>query len=85
MGVLLQAEGIGKKFGALAAVDGVSFTVEEGHVHSVIGPNGAGKTTLFNMISGLIHANSGALTFGGQTITTMPAFRRAAIGISRTF
>ena len=85
MTVLLQAEGIGKKFGALAAVDGVSFTVEEGHVHSVIGPNGAGKTTLFNMISGLIHANSGALTFGGETITTMPAFRRAMIGISRTF
>ena len=85
MSVLLQAEGIGKRFGALAAVDGVSFTVEEGHVHAVIGPNGAGKTTLFNMISGLIHANSGALTFGGRTITTMPAYQRAAIGISRTF
>ncbi|HMA50230.1 MAG TPA: ABC transporter ATP-binding protein [Magnetospirillaceae bacterium] len=85
MTILLQAEGIGKKFGALAAVDGVSFAVEEGHVHSVIGPNGAGKTTLFNMISGLIHANSGTLTFGGQTITTMPAYQRANIGISRTF
>jgi branched-chain amino acid transport system ATP-binding protein len=85
MSVLLQAEGIGKKFGALAAVDDVSFTVEEGHVHSVIGPNGAGKTTLFNMISGLIHANSGTLSFGGRTITAMPAFRRANIGISRTF
>ena len=85
MAILLQAEGIGKKFGALAAVDGVSFTVEEGQIHSVIGPNGAGKTTLFNMISGLIHANSGTLTFCGQTITTMPAFRRAAIGINRTF
>jgi branched-chain amino acid transport system ATP-binding protein len=85
MSVLLRAEGIGKKFGALAAVDGVSFTVEEGQIHSVIGPNGAGKTTLFNMISGLIHANSGTLTFGGQTITTMPAHLRAAIGISRTF
>jgi branched-chain amino acid transport system ATP-binding protein len=85
MTVLLQADRIGKKFGALAAVDSVSFTVEQGHVHAVIGPNGAGKTTLFNMISGLIHANSGALTFGGQTITTMPAYRRATIGISRTF
>jgi branched-chain amino acid transport system ATP-binding protein len=85
MAVLLQAEGIGKKFGALAAVDGVSFSVEEGHVHAVIGPNGAGKTTLFNMISGLIHANSGALTFGGRAITTMPAYKRATIGISRTF
>jgi branched-chain amino acid transport system ATP-binding protein len=85
MSVLLQAEGIGKKFGALAAVDQVGFTVEEGHVHGVIGPNGAGKTTLFNMISGLIHANSGLLTFAGQTITTMPAYKRAAIGISRTF
>jgi branched-chain amino acid transport system ATP-binding protein len=85
MTVLLEAQGIGKKFGALAAVDQVGFTVEQGHVHGIIGPNGAGKTTLFNMISGLIHANSGTLTFSGQTITTMPAFRRAAIGISRTF
>jgi branched-chain amino acid transport system ATP-binding protein len=85
MAILLKAEGIGKKFGALAAVDGVSFSVEEGQIHSVIGPNGAGKTTLFNMISGLIHANSGSLSFGGRTITTMPAFKRAAIGISRTF
>ena len=85
MATLLQAVGIGKKFGALAAVDGVSFTVQEDHVHGVIGPNGAGKTTLFNMISGLIHANSGALSFAGQSITTMPAYKRAAIGISRTF
>ena len=85
MTIILQAEGIGKKFGALAAVDGVSFTVEEGQIHSVIGPNGAGKTTMFNMISGLIHANSGSLSFCGQTITTMPAYQRAAIGISRTF
>jgi branched-chain amino acid transport system ATP-binding protein len=85
MTVLLQAEGIGKKFGALAAVDGVGFTVQQGQIHSVIGPNGAGKTTLFNMISGLIHPNSGTLTFAGQTITAMPAFKRAAIGISRTF
>jgi branched-chain amino acid transport system ATP-binding protein len=82
---LLEAQGIGKSFGALLAVDDVSFSVTAGRVHAIIGPNGAGKTTLFNIISGLVPASIGQLTFNGSTITAMPPHRRAAIGISRTF
>jgi branched-chain amino acid transport system ATP-binding protein len=82
---LLQAIGIGKSFGALVAVDDVSFTVTAGQVHAIIGPNGAGKTTLFNVISGLVPASIGELRFDGRPITRMPPHRRAAIGVSRTF
>jgi branched-chain amino acid transport system ATP-binding protein len=83
--MLLQADKIGKNFGALVAVDAVSFTVAAGQVHAIIGPNGAGKTTLFNIISGLVPASGGSLRFAGQDITALPPHRRAAIGISRTF
>ena len=82
---LLQADAIGKNFGALLAVDGVSFSVEPGQVHAIIGPNGAGKTTLFNIISGLVPASQGDVRFDGETITDLPAYRRTTIGISRTF
>ncbi len=82
---LLRLDGITRRFGGLVALDNVSLEIPGQGLSAVIGPNGAGKTTLFNMISGLIHANSGTLTFSGRTITTMPAFKRAAIGISRTF
>ena len=82
---MLKVSGIGKNFAALVAVDAVSFSVEAGQVHAIIGPNGAGKTTLFNIISGLVPASQGQLHFAGQDITTLPAHRRAGIGISRTF
>jgi branched-chain amino acid transport system ATP-binding protein len=82
---LLQTRGLGRSFGALVAVDDVSFTVMPGQIHAVIGPNGAGKTTLFNVISGLVPASTGELMFDGQAITALPPFRRAETGISRTF
>jgi branched-chain amino acid transport system ATP-binding protein len=82
---LLTAEGIDRNFGALIAVDNVSFSVTEGQIHAIIGPNGAGKTTLFNIISGLVPASQGVLRFNETVITDLPPFRRATIGISRTF
>jgi len=82
---LLEAIGIGRSFGAVIAVDDVSFSVAAGQVHAIIGPNGAGKTTLFNIISGLVPAGIGELRFAGRPITTTPPHRRAGIGISRTF
>ena len=82
---LLQAEAIGKSFGAVIALDAVSFNVAAGAVHAIIGPNGAGKTSLFNIISGLVPASQGRLRFDGQEITALAPYRRAAIGISRTF
>ena len=73
---LLEAQGIGKSFGALLAVDDVSFSVTAGRVHAIIGPNGAGKTTLFNIISGLVPASIGQLTFNGAEIEGKYYFRK---------
>jgi branched-chain amino acid transport system ATP-binding protein len=59
--------------------------VPTGHCVGLIGPNGAGKTTLFNIISGLFPPNAGQVVFDGTDVTTLPAHRRAALGISRSF
>lgn len=72
-------------FDALRAVDGVSMSVPRGQRRAIIGPNGAGKTTLFNAIAGGLPPTSGCISFDGQNITRLPPFRRARLGISRTF
>jgi branched-chain amino acid transport system ATP-binding protein len=59
--------------------------VMPGGVHAVIGPNGAGKTTLFNLVSGLVPPSAGRIRFSGQDVTELPADRRAALGLARTF
>jgi branched-chain amino acid transport system ATP-binding protein len=85
MSVLLGTDGLGKSYGGVRAVHGVDLVVEDGSIHSVIGPNGAGKTSLFNLISGAIPPTAGRIVFAGQDITALPAHRRAAIGLGRTF
>jgi branched-chain amino acid transport system ATP-binding protein len=82
---LLETRGLGRAFGALQAVAGVSLTVEPGEVRAIIGPNGAGKTTLFHLISGLLAPTAGRVLFGGDDITALPAPARCRRGISRTF
>ncbi|HEX6002017.1 MAG TPA: ABC transporter ATP-binding protein [Hyphomicrobiaceae bacterium] len=72
-------------FGALRAVNGVSFTVPKGQRRAIIGPNGAGKTTLFNAVTGVIPPTGGSIAFEGRDITRLPPHRRARLGISRTF
>jgi branched-chain amino acid transport system ATP-binding protein len=72
-------------FGALRAVDGVTFGVPQGERRAIIGPNGAGKTTLFNATTGVITPTRGRIMFGGRDITRLPPHRRAALGIARTF
>jgi branched-chain amino acid transport system ATP-binding protein len=72
-------------FGALRAVDGVSFAVPAGERRAIIGPNGAGKTTLFNATTGVLTPARGRIMFGGRDITRLPPHRRAALGIARTF
>ncbi len=84
-GALLRVSGLSKHFRGLVAVAGVGFAVEEGTVHGLIGPNGAGKTTLFNLISGLVPADEGAIVFGGREIVRLPVHARAGLGIARTF
>ncbi len=82
---LLEVTGVSKRFGGVRAVNDVSFRVEKGMIKAVIGPNGAGKTTLFNIVSGFIAPDAGAITFGGEPVHGRPPHRVAARGISRTF
>lgn len=83
--VLLKVEHLSKSFGGVDAV--VDFCMELRHDHLVglIGPNGAGKTTIFNLLSGIIPADSGRILFRGQDITPQKSYTRARLGIGRTF
>jgi branched-chain amino acid transport system ATP-binding protein len=74
-----------KHYGAIRAVDGVSFSVGPGEIVGVIGPNGSGKTTLFNSILGQIRPTSGEVEFCGEDITGMSPLELARRGVGRTF
>jgi branched-chain amino acid transport system ATP-binding protein len=82
---ILSFDDVMVAFGALRAVDGVTFAMRAGERRAIIGPNGAGKTTLFNATTGVIRPTRGRIVFGGHDITRLPPHRRAALGISRTF
>ncbi len=82
---LLSVQGLSIRFGGVMAVDKLDLDVREGSVHGLIGPNGAGKTTAFNMISGLLQPDAGAIYLAGALITKLPSYRRTALGLSRTF
>jgi branched-chain amino acid transport system ATP-binding protein len=83
--MILAVKDIGMSFGAVKAVDGVSFSVDEGQIFTVIGPNGAGKTTLFNAISGVYVASRGSVELSGADVTSLAPDALAARGMSRTF
>src|SRR5829696_5088086 len=82
---VLEAEGLHKRFGGIQAVRNVDLHVEQGELVGLFGPNGAGKTTLFNLIAGTSSPNAGSIRLNGEDITRLPAFRRAQLGIARTF
>jgi branched-chain amino acid transport system ATP-binding protein len=82
---LLTVEGVTLSFGGIAALAGVDFRVHAGSITGVIGPNGAGKTSLLNCISGFYRPDAGRVRLGGEDVTRVPADRRAALGIARTF
>jgi branched-chain amino acid transport system ATP-binding protein len=82
---LLAVSGLTRRFGGLAAVDGMALRVADGELVSVIGPNGAGKTTLFNLISGQDRPDAGAILFAGEDVAGQPPERLAALGLARTF
>ncbi|MCL4181946.1 MAG: ABC transporter ATP-binding protein [Burkholderiaceae bacterium] len=81
----LELRGLCKSFGALRVTDDVSLSVGAGEVHALIGPNGAGKTTLIAQISGELQPDAGEIFVDGQPVTRMPAHRRAAAGLARSF
>ena len=83
--VILKTINLIKRFGGLAAVNGVDLEINEKEILGVIGPNGAGKTTLVNLISGLIFPTQGEIIFDDINIETKPAHVRSKLGIGRTF
>ena len=85
MSVVLTAKGLSKRFGGLAAVDDVSFEVEQGEIFAIIGPNGAGKTTTLNLVSGLLVPTAGSVTLHGRDLTTLTAAERCHAGLGRAF
>jgi ABC-type branched-subunit amino acid transport system ATPase component len=81
----LVVEGVSIAYGALRAVDDVSFTVPAGSICGIMGPNGAGKTTLFNTVSGFVLPDAGRVSLFGRTLIGAPAHDRLRLGIARTF
>jgi branched-chain amino acid transport system ATP-binding protein len=82
---LLSVAEVTKTFGGIAAVSGVSLTVYPGESIGLVGPNGAGKTTLFNCICGQLRPEGGSVHLAGEDLLGMPTFKRARLGISRTY
>ncbi|OYX87496.1 MAG: ABC transporter ATP-binding protein [Azorhizobium sp. 32-67-21] len=81
---ILSIRGLTKRFGGLAAVDGVDLDFPNGRLNAVIGPNGAGKTTLFNLITGMLSIDGGQVVFDGDNIAGLKPHRIVARGLSRT-
>ena len=82
---LLQANGVGMRFGGFQALADVDFDVRENSVACIIGPNGAGKSTFLNIITGTLAPTAGAVQFGGHAIAGLPPHRIARLGIARKF
>src|SRR5439155_10768995 len=83
--VILEIDGVTRRFGGVRAVDGASLGVEQGSITSLIGPNGAGKSTLFNVVTGLLRPDAGRVVFEGRRIDGRPPHRIARLGLVRTF
>jgi ABC-type branched-subunit amino acid transport system ATPase component len=82
---LLEARGIGKRFGALVAASDIDFKLDAGARQALIGPNGAGKTTFINLLTGVLAPSEGRVLLAGDDITDMPQSLRVKRGIARTF
>ena len=81
----LAVRGLRRRFGGVAAVDGVDLDVPAGAVTALIGPNGAGKTTLFHCVTGLDRSDAGTVTLAGRDLTGLAAHARARAGLAWTF
>src|SRR6187549_3487432 len=81
----LAIEGLSKRFGGFYALNDLRMEVAHGHIHALIGPNGAGKTTFFNLVTGVLSADAGKITFEGRPVDDARPSRRTLKGIARTF
>jgi branched-chain amino acid transport system ATP-binding protein len=82
---LLRVEKLVRRFGGIVATDNVSLDVQQGELHAIIGPNGAGKTTLISQLTGQLLPHGGSIQLAGYDITRVPAYRRSALGLARSF
>ena len=82
---ILQLNNVRKSFGAVVVADDLTFDLPEGQALGIIGPNGAGKTSMFNLITGMLSADSGQITFDGADITRTSAAKRCRAGLARSF
>ncbi len=83
--VILDVRGLRKAFGGVQAVDGCTFAVPRGRISGLIGPNGSGKTTTFNLLTGVVTADAGAVLYRGEDISRLKPFQIFRRGITRTF
>ncbi len=81
----LEVSDVGVHFGGVVALDGLSFTIDEGQICALIGPNGAGKTTLFNVVSRIYQPTRGSVRFEDQDLLAMAPHKIVEIGVARTF
>ena len=82
---LLRVMGLKKSFGAVQATNNFALDVADGEIHALIGPNGAGKTTVLNQLSGEIKPDQGRISFDGRDITGLPVYKRAKLGLARSY
>lgn len=83
--IIISVDDLSKSFGGVKAINHCSLEVERNSICALIGPNGSGKTTLFNLISGILKADSGAVLFNGRRIVNNKPYRISRMGLGRTF
>jgi branched-chain amino acid transport system ATP-binding protein len=82
---LLRVENLVRRFGGIVATDNLSLDIAKDELHAIIGPNGAGKTTLISQLTGQLAPSAGTIHFAGRDVTHLPAWRRSALGLARSF